>query len=150
MEKFKQFAAGITKRDILYFLAGVVLAMILSSICNSSFGYHRFSKGGYKYSDKKVMMHKMPDGSMMYNVGMDMDSMMEGMMSSLEGKTGDDFDKAFLSEMIVHHQGAVAMAEEVLKTSKRPELIKLANEIIAAQNKEIEMMGGWNKTWFNK
>ena len=149
MEKIKQFVASITKRDILYFLAGVVLAMILSSICNGV-GYHRFSKGVYKYSDKKVMMHKMPDGNMMYNVGMDMDDMMEGMMSSLEGKTGDDFDKAFLSEMIVHHQGAVVMAEEVLKTSKRPELLKLANEIIAAQNKEIEMMTGWNKTWFNK
>jgi uncharacterized protein (DUF305 family) len=90
----------------------------------------------------------MPDGSMMYNVGMDMDSMMGGMMSSISGKTGDDFDKAFLSEMIVHHEGAVAMAKQVLTTSKKPELIKLANDIISAQNKEIEMMKAWQKSWF--
>ena len=147
MEKIKQFASDLTKRDILYFLAGVVVTMLVSSICFSS-GYHRFKKGGDRYSDKKVMMHKMPDGTMMVNVGMDMDSMMQGMMSSLEGKTGDSFDKAFLSEMIVHHEGAVAMAQEVIKNSKKPELLKLANDIISAQNQEIEMMNGWLKAWY--
>jgi uncharacterized protein (DUF305 family) len=70
------------------------------------------------------------------------------MMANLKGKTGDEFDKAFLSEMVVHHQGAVEMAKAVLATSKRPELIKLANDIISAQNKEIEMMQGWQKAWF--
>lgn len=94
------------------------------------------------------MHHVMPDGSLMTNVGMDMDSMMEGMMADLKGKTGDAFDKAFLAGMIVHHQGAVEMAKAVLASSKRPEMIKLANDIIAAQTKEIEMMQGWQKTWF--
>lgn len=93
-------------------------------------------------------MHQMPDGTMMGNVPMDMESMMGGMMSGLEGKTGNEFDEAFLSEMIVHHEGAVVMAQAVLKTSKRPELIKLANEIISAQTKEITMMQDWKKSWF--
>ncbi|MFM2383712.1 MAG: hypothetical protein RIQ72_284, partial [Candidatus Parcubacteria bacterium] len=65
----------------------------------------------------------------------------------LEGKTGLEFDQAFLSEMIIHHQGAVDMAKQVLATSKRPELMKLANEIIAAQTKEIEMMKKWQTEW---
>jgi uncharacterized protein (DUF305 family) len=77
-----------------------------------------------------------------------MNNTMTGMMSDLQGKTGDAFDKEFLSEMIVHHQGAVEMAKAVLATSKRPELIKLANDIISAQTKEIDMMKGWQTTWF--
>jgi uncharacterized protein (DUF305 family) len=93
-------------------------------------------------------MHQMADGTMMGNVPMNMESMMGGMMAGLQGKTGDEFDKEFLAEMIVHHQGAVEMAKAVLATSKRPELIKLANDIISAQTKEIGMMQGWQKVWF--
>ncbi len=92
--------------------------------------------------------HMMGDGQMMNDAPMDMKGMMDGMMAGLQGKTGDDFDKEFLSEMIVHHQGAVEMAKAVLATSKRPELIKLANDIISAQNNEIGMMQGWHKSWF--
>lgn len=77
-----------------------------------------------------------------------MNNTMTGMMSGLQGKTGDAFDKEFLSEMIVHHQGALEMAKAVLATSKRPELIKLANDVISAQTKEIDMMKGWQSAWF--
>lgn len=94
-------------------------------------------------------MHRMPNGQMMMNHA-DMNGMMSMMSQSLQGKTGDEFDKAFLSEMIVHHEGAVVMAQQVLATSKRPELIKLANDIIAAQTNEIKMMQDWQKAWFNK
>ena len=99
--------------------------------------------------------HQMSDGTIMNNDDMGMSAspmsmrqMMDSMSSSLEGKTGNDFDAAFLEEMIPHHQGAVAMAEMVLKTSKRPELIKLANDIIASQQKEIDQMRAWQRTWF--
>ena len=91
--------------------------------------------------------HRMPDGRMMKNHG-DMASMMHDMNASLEGKTGGAFDKAFLQEMIVHHEGAVAMAQKVLEVSKREELRSLAADIITAQNKEIEMMSTWLVTWF--
>ncbi len=94
-------------------------------------------------------MHQMADGTMMNNVPMNMESMMDGMMAGLQGKTGDAFDKEFLAQMIVHHQGAVEMAKAVLVSSKRPELIQLANDIISAQNKEIEMMEDWQKVWSN-
>ncbi len=94
-------------------------------------------------------MHQMSDGSMMHTTPkMDMAHTMEGMMAGLNGKTGDNFDKAFLSEMIVHHEGAVLMAQAVLQTSKRPELLKLANDIISAQTGEITTMQNWQKEWF--
>lgn len=92
-------------------------------------------------------MHQMSNGSMMNNSG-GMHDMMNGMMSGLEGKTGNDFDKAFLSEMIVHHEGAVEMAEKVLAVSDRLELRKLAQDIITAQNGEISMMRKWQQEWF--
>jgi uncharacterized protein (DUF305 family) len=94
-------------------------------------------------------VHQMPDGTEMTNSG-DMGDMMDGMMQGLAGKTGEEFDRAFLSEMIVHHQGAVDMAQAVLKNSNRPELLNLAREIITAQTKEIEMMKNWQASWFTK
>lgn len=128
------------KQNILYGVIGLLLGLLIA-FGSCFMNHHR------GYSEK---MHRMPDGSMMSESGMKMgmESMMGGMMAGLQGKTGDEFDKAFLSEMIMHHQGAVVMAEAVLKTSKRPELIKLANDIISAQTKEIEMMQDWQKTWF--
>jgi uncharacterized protein (DUF305 family) len=65
-----------------------------------------------------------------------------------KNKTGDDFDKAFLDEMVVHHQGAIDMANLVLTTSKRPELLELARNIITAQTQEITMMNDWRNAWF--
>jgi hypothetical protein len=91
--------------------------------------------------------HRMPDGTMMS--GSDMTMAMDGMTDRLEMESrGDSFDKAFLEEMIVHHEGAVDMAELVLEKSDRPELRKLAEEIIAAQTKEIGDMKGWLGTWY--
>ena len=54
-----------------------------------------------------------------------------------------DADRDFAQEMIPHHQMAVDMANALLKSGKDPELKKLANEIIAAQQKEIEFLKGW-------
>ncbi|HYF13172.1 MAG TPA: DUF305 domain-containing protein [Candidatus Paceibacterota bacterium] len=79
----------------------------------------------------------------------DMSSVMSGMMAGLETKEGAEFEKAFISEMIVHHEGAVAMAQMVLQKSQRPELVQLANDIIAAQTREINMMRTWNTQWFD-
>ncbi len=77
-----------------------------------------------------------------------MQMQMDDMSASLKGKIGDDFDKAFIDEMIIHHEGAVDMAEQVLATSQRVELIKLAKDIIKAQTSEIEMMRQWRAEWF--
>lgn len=125
--------------------AGLVLVGILIGSCMSRDGWHR---GGFDRYNRSSTLHQMPDGTMMKNDGTSMHSMMDGMMMGLEGKTGDAFDKAFLSEMIVHHEGAVEMAKAVLATSKRTELIKLANDIITAQTKEIAQMKSWSATWF--
>ena len=82
------------------------------------------------------------------NMSHDMSSMMMDMNANLIGKTGENLDKAFLEEMIIHHQGAVEMAEILLEGTQRQELINLANEIIDAQTQEIQMMQQWQTQWF--
>ena len=52
-------------------------------------------------------------------------------------------DVDFAQGMIPHHQGAINMANVVLKYGKDPEMKKLAEEIIKAQDTEIAFMKGW-------
>ncbi len=96
-------------------------------------------------------MHMMPNGSMMGDNSMgDMGGAMDDMMAGLQGKKGDEFDKAFLSGMIMHHQGAVAMAEAALKDANHAEIKQMAQNIISAQTSEISQMQQWQKDWYNQ
>jgi len=84
-------------------------------------------------------------------MNMEMPGMMDSMkgmnMDSMKNMTGADFDRMFLDMMIPHHQGAVAMAKEALNKAEHPEVKKLAEQIIDAQQKEIEMMKKWQAAW---
>lgn len=75
-----------------------------------------------------------------------MDSM-SGMMTELEGKTGDDFDKAFLEQMILHHQGAIDMAAPGKDNASRQEVKDLSSAIVNDQMKEIAQMRTWQNEW---
>jgi uncharacterized protein (DUF305 family) len=63
---------------------------------------------------------------------------MNGDVSML--KTAKPFDAVFLRMMIPHHEGAVVMAKAELKKGKDPELKRLAQNIITAQQREIRQM----------
>lgn len=83
------------------------------------------------------------DHSSMQMSSMDMDSM----NAELKGKTGDDFDKMFLSLMTQHHQGAIDMATQAKQNAKHSELKTMADDIISAQTREIEQMKTWKNKW---
>jgi uncharacterized protein (DUF305 family) len=42
------------------------------------------------------------------------------------------------------------MAEDALKKSKRPEMKKLAQEILTSQKQEIEQMKKWRQAWYKQ
>lgn len=69
----------------------------------------------------------------------------ESDMTKLEQSA--DFDKAFVEEMIPHHQMAVMMANMLKGGTQRPEMKKLADDIVSAQTREIDQMRSWLKEW---
>ena len=66
-------------------------------------------------------------------------SMHEGMEIDYSGNADVDFVRG----MIPHHQGAIDMAKVVLEHGSDPEIRKLAEGIVAAQEKEIAEMQAW-------
>jgi uncharacterized protein (DUF305 family) len=72
------------------------------------------------------------------------------MMSGDLGPANEQFDLRFIEMMIPHHQGAIEMAQQALEKSKRPEIKKLAQDIIASQQQEIDQMKQWRKDWYGQ
>lgn len=64
------------------------------------------------------------------------------------GPKDAEFDLRFIDGMILHHQGAVVMAEAVLEHSEREELRQLAQAVITAQQGEIDQMQQWRQEWY--
>jgi uncharacterized protein (DUF305 family) len=83
-------------------------------------------------------MHKSMNGSdsMKRAMNAGMDSMQKMPM------TGDT-DKDFAMMMKMHHQQGVDMAQMQIAHGKSPEMMKMAKEIVSAQNKEIRQFDVW-------
>ncbi|PPS41216.1 DUF305 domain-containing protein [Chroococcidiopsis sp. TS-821] len=64
------------------------------------------------------------------------------------GAADENYDLRFIDAMILHHQGAVEMAQEALEKSQRPEIKELATDIIAAQQQEIAQLQQWRQAWY--
>jgi uncharacterized protein (DUF305 family) len=71
----------------------------------------------------------------------DMDGMMgEEQLAELEDASGAEFEELWLTMMIEHHEGAVAMAETEVDAGSFAPALALAEEIASSQTDEIEQM----------
>lgn len=130
------------KQSILFGLGGLVVGIALVwatatvAVNNNNTGVMNMMgmRTNQNVSSNQTMMN-------------DDDMSMSQMTSSLRGKTGDDFDKAFINEMIEHHQGAIDMATLAKTSAKHDEIKKMADDIITAQTKEINQMKTWQNEW---
>ena len=59
----------------------------------------------------------------------------------------NDADVAFATQMILHHQQAVEMAELAADRAESPEVRQLAEDIAGAQDPEIQTMTQWLEDW---
>ncbi len=88
-----------------------------------------------------------PKGMTMVMNGSSMKMMMPGMlteeqMTMLDKARGSEWDRLFLTFMIQHHQGAIAMVDSLFKTTGGVDelVFKFANDVQADQSTEIDRM----------
>jgi uncharacterized protein (DUF305 family) len=94
-----------------------------------------------------TMQGWMADWGMGGMTGMDHGGMpgMDGMMSqaqmdALRNARGVEASRLFLTGMIAHHRGAIAMSQDEIRNGQNPDGIALATSIIDSQQKEIDAM----------
>jgi len=115
-------------KPLLYGLIGFFLGGLLVAIAATTF-------------NKPEQKEKASTISSMRSMSMD------DMTADLTGKTGDEYDKAFIANMIAHHEGAVEMAKLSTENAKHDQIKNLSNDIITAQEKEIAEMKQWQMDW---
>ena len=80
--------------------------------------------------------------------GMDHSEMRDTTQTLAMLQTAQPFDRAFIDEMIMHHQTAIEAAQIALQKGERAEIRTLAGQIITAQQREIEQMRAWRAQWY--
>lgn len=91
-------------------------------------------------------------GEMTGMEGMDNGQMGAGGMAAMSREMvmedGEYSDRAFIDAMVPHHQGAVDMAEVALENAQHEEIKNLAEDIVGAQEAEIEELRGIKREEF--
>lgn len=132
----------LAKKTLTSFLLAGMVPLVSMSLAACSGTASQSTEGSPSSSNTAQMDH----GSMGNSSPMPMD---HGSMMSMDlGPADESFDLRFIDAMIPHHEGAVAMAQEALQKSNRPEIQQLAQAIIDAQEKEISELKEWRTSWY--
>ena len=68
------------------------------------------------------------------------DAAMARMMAAMHVQASGDVDADFVAAMVPHHQGAIDMAQALLRYGKNEQLRRIAQEIVVTQQDEIAAM----------
>jgi len=119
-----------------------IIALLIGGIGGYAITDKPYKEREEVMSDTPTGMHRMPDGTMM---GGPESSMSQTDHSMMMVKS----EREFLTGMIPHHQEAVDTAKEVIaRGGSTPEIKLLAENIVAAQEKEIAQMKQWYQDWY--
>lgn len=66
----------------------------------------------------------------------------EEQLAALEAADGPEASRLYVEQMIAHHEGAVAMAQDEVDAGRAPDAVALAERIVTTQTAEIERMQG--------
>ncbi|WP_017594401.1 DUF305 domain-containing protein [Nocardiopsis potens] len=61
-------------------------------------------------------------------------------LDDLEAAEGDGFDRLFVELMTSHHEGAIEMAQDATVDGKHPDVLRMADDVVAEQSADIERM----------
>ena len=115
---------------------------LMTFITLSAVAISNYAQANEQPHQAHMNMSMSTDSAMQQELMQGMNQMHQDMMAAAQYK---DPDVAFAAGMLPHHIGAVKMAEVELKYGKNPEMRKLAEDIINAQQAEIEQMQKWLK-----
>lgn len=115
---------------------------LMTFITLSAIAISNYAQANEQPHQAHMNMSMSTDSAMQQELMQGMSQMHQDMMAAAQYK---DPDVAFAAGMLPHHIGAVKMAEVELKYGKDPEMRKLAEDIINAQQAEIEQMQKWLK-----
>ena len=115
---------------------------LMTFITLSAVAISNYAQANEQPHQAHMNMSMSTDSAMQQELMQGMNQMNQDMMAAMQYK---DPDVAFAAGMLPHHIGAVKMAEVELKYGKNPEMRKLAEDIINAQQAEIEQMQKWLK-----
>lgn len=82
------------------------------------------------------------------NMSMGQMNSMGMMMDPGELANKNPFDKAFIDNMIPHHNSAIEMAGVARGETDNPKIEELSTNIVEAQRREISQMKEWRKQWY--
>jgi uncharacterized protein (DUF305 family) len=115
-------------------LWGSAMSTSNSASTTSDDGMDDMNHGGMSETGSTGEMRTGPTGMAMPGM------MSDAQLQELTAASGAEFDRLFLQLMIVHHQGAIEMADTEIADGSNPAAVALAKAIKASQTAEIAEM----------
>jgi uncharacterized protein (DUF305 family) len=136
------------KKSVFFML--ILALTALSFACNqtatngNTTNHSGMNHSGMNHNSMPMNSNAQTNSNMQMNHG----AMDHSQMKSDPDAASAPYDLQFIDTMAHHHEGAIQMAEMVLKKSQNEELKKFAQKIIDDQKKENAQMKDWREKWY--